>query len=175
MISHVIHHYQPTFWDALWACVCPHKFTLLASSFGAKISFNFKMGVRFWFELTQGNSIFPMPLLRFFSSNTHYVHNVIFWKFLAFISLATWCGTFVQFPPPLKGSWCPHHNVHFLCFFVSLLWNSYMASWACSMPNAFTQDAFIIWYIFHLTKYSYSHPLIALIWTKPLLETHVHY
>jgi hypothetical protein len=133
------------------------------------------LGVRFWFELTQGNSIFPMPLLRFFSSNTHYVHNVIFWKFLAFISLATWCGTFVQFPPPLKGSWCPHHNVHFLCFFVSLLWNSYMASWACSMPNAFTQDAFIIWYIFHLTKYSYSHPLIALIWAKPPLETHVHY
>jgi hypothetical protein len=29
-------HYQPTLWDALKACACPGKLTLLASSFGAK-------------------------------------------------------------------------------------------------------------------------------------------
>ncbi len=38
-------HYQPTLWDALKACACPHKLTLLASSFGAKISLNPKVGV----------------------------------------------------------------------------------------------------------------------------------
>jgi hypothetical protein len=39
MTSYVGRHYQPTFWDALWACARPRrKLTLLASSFGAKIS-----------------------------------------------------------------------------------------------------------------------------------------
>jgi hypothetical protein len=36
MISRVGRHYQPTLWDALKACACPLKLTLLASSFGAK-------------------------------------------------------------------------------------------------------------------------------------------
>jgi hypothetical protein len=38
MTSHVGRHYQPTLWDALLARVCPHKLTLLTSSFGAKLS-----------------------------------------------------------------------------------------------------------------------------------------
>jgi len=33
MTSRVGRHYQPTLWDALKACACPCKLTLLASSF----------------------------------------------------------------------------------------------------------------------------------------------
>jgi len=77
MISRVTCHYQPTFWDALYACACPHKLTLLASSFRAKISLNPKVGVQFWFEVTQGSSICPVPFLRPFFSNIHYVCDVI--------------------------------------------------------------------------------------------------
>jgi hypothetical protein len=47
MTSHVGRHYQPTFWDALEACACPRKLTLLASSFGVKVSFNPKVGIQF--------------------------------------------------------------------------------------------------------------------------------
>jgi hypothetical protein len=58
---------------------------------------------------------------------------------------------------PLKERWCPHH---ILClFFAGLVWNSFMASWACSISDSFTQDASIGWYPFHLTKYFHSHPL----------------
>jgi hypothetical protein len=53
MISRVGYHYQPTLWDALKACACPRKLTLLASFFGVKISFHPKVGVWFWFGLTQ--------------------------------------------------------------------------------------------------------------------------
>jgi hypothetical protein len=45
MTSCVGCHYQPTLWDALKVCACPRKLTLLASSFGVKISFNPKVGV----------------------------------------------------------------------------------------------------------------------------------
>jgi hypothetical protein len=38
-------------------------------------------------------------------------------------------------------------------------WNSSMASWACSISDSFTQDAYIGWYPFHLTKYSCFRPL----------------
>jgi hypothetical protein len=119
MISHVGHHNQPTnpLGCTLNICAHPRKLTLLTSSFGAKISFSPQVGVSFWFELMQGGSICPMPLLQLFSSHTYYVHNAIYWKSLTFISLATWCGTFVQFPPPLKGRWCLHHILCFLCFF----------------------------------------------------------
>jgi hypothetical protein len=81
----------------------------LLDSFGAKISSSPKVGVQFWFEFTQGSSICPMPFLRLFSSDTHYVRDAIYYRSLAFISLVTWHGTFVQFPPPLKGRWCLHH------------------------------------------------------------------
>jgi hypothetical protein len=37
-----------------------------------------------------------------------------------------------------------------------------MASWSCSMLNSFTQDAYIGWYPFHLTKYSRFCPLSCL-------------
>jgi len=47
MISRIGRHYQPTLWDALRACACPHKLTLLTSSFGVKVSLNPKVGVRF--------------------------------------------------------------------------------------------------------------------------------
>jgi hypothetical protein len=90
------------------------------------------------------------------------IHDTISWKFLAFISLATWCGTFVWFPAPLKERWCPHHVLCLFCLFVGLVWNSFMASWACSISDSFTQDASIGWYPFHLTKYSCSHPLSCL-------------
>ncbi len=62
MISCVGRHYQPTLWDALWACARPCKLTLLASSFGTKISLSLTVGVRFWFGLTQKNSICPCHL-----------------------------------------------------------------------------------------------------------------
>jgi len=43
--SRVGRHYQPTFWDAFKTCACPRKLTLLASSFGLKVSLNPKVGV----------------------------------------------------------------------------------------------------------------------------------
>ncbi len=64
---------------------------------------------------------------------------------------------FMWLPAPLKERWCPHHILHI--FFVGLVWNSSMASWACSISDSFTQDAFIGWYLFHLTKYSRFCPL----------------
>jgi len=45
MTSRVSRHYQPTLWDALKAGACPRKLTLLASSFGVKISLHPKVGV----------------------------------------------------------------------------------------------------------------------------------
>jgi hypothetical protein len=62
MTSRVGRHYRPTLWDALWACARPRKLTLLASSFGAKISPSPQIGVRFWFGLTQESSICPCHL-----------------------------------------------------------------------------------------------------------------
>jgi hypothetical protein len=61
MTSNIDRHYEPTLWDALKACACPHKLILLASSFGAKVSHNPKVGIRFWFGPMQQNSICPMP------------------------------------------------------------------------------------------------------------------
>jgi hypothetical protein len=87
---------QP-FWDALWACAHPHKLTLLASSFGAKISLNPHLGIRFWFGLTQKCSICPChlttPLLSY--------------------SLCLWCN----FLEVLKLS------LHFTC---NLMWYIYV-------------------------------------------------
>jgi hypothetical protein len=88
--------------------------------------------------------------------------DTISWKFLAFISLATWCDTFMWLPTPLKERWCPHHVLHLLCFFTGLVWNSSMVFWACSISDSFTQDASIGWYPFHLTKYSQFRPLSCL-------------
>ncbi len=61
MTSHIGRHYQPTLWDAVKACACPCKLTLLTSSFGVKVSLNPKVGVQFWFGPTQESSICPMP------------------------------------------------------------------------------------------------------------------
>jgi predicted HD phosphohydrolase len=38
MTSRIGCHYQPTLWDALKACACPRKLSLLASSFEVKVS-----------------------------------------------------------------------------------------------------------------------------------------
>jgi len=45
MTSRIGRHYQPTLWDAFKAYACPRKLTLLASSFGVKVSLNPKVGV----------------------------------------------------------------------------------------------------------------------------------
>ncbi len=102
MTSCVGRHYQPTLWDALKACACPRKLTLLASSFGVKVSLNPKVGVWFWFGPTQGSSICLMPALTTLFALIHYFHDTISWKFLAFISLVTWYGTFYVTPCPVK-------------------------------------------------------------------------
>jgi len=70
---------------------------------------------------------------------------------------------------PLKERWCPHAVL--LLFFAGLMWNSFMASWACSMSNSFTQDASIEWYPFHFTKYSHSCLLSYLAFTVPRLPS----
>jgi hypothetical protein len=44
MISRVGRHYEPIFWDALEACACPRKLTLL-TSFRVKVFPNPKGGV----------------------------------------------------------------------------------------------------------------------------------
>ncbi len=62
--------------------------------------------------------------------------------------------------PPLKERWCPHHVLRL--FFAGRVWNSSMASWACSMSDSFTQETSIGWYPFHLTRYSRSRPLSCL-------------
>ncbi len=81
-----------------------------------------------------------------------------FLEVFAFISLATWCGTFMWLPAPLKERWCPHHVLRLFCLFAGLVWNFSMDFWACSMSNSFTQYASIGWYPFHLTKYSRFRP-----------------
>ncbi len=68
---------------------------------------------------------------------------------------------FMWHSSPLKERWCPHHTLRFF-FFADLVWNSFMASWACSMLDSFTQEAYIEWYPFHLTRYSRSRPLSCL-------------
>jgi hypothetical protein len=60
MTSRVGHHYQPTLWDALKACACPRKLTLLASSFAAEFPQpQGRSPILIW--PTQDNSICPMP------------------------------------------------------------------------------------------------------------------
>jgi hypothetical protein len=113
MTSRVGRHYQPTLWDALKACACPRKLTLLASSFGIRISFNSKRGVRFWFGLTQGSSICPMPF-----DNPICTYTKFSWYNLleAFISLATWCGTFyVTLCPTKKKVMSSSRSTFLLC------------------------------------------------------------
>ncbi len=149
-------HYQPTLRDALKACACPRKLTLLASSLGAKFP-QPQGGVRFWFEPTRNSSICPMPfdnsiaLYKFFMIQS-------LGSFKAFISLAFDVVHFVWHSVPLKETWCPHHTLR-LFFFAGLVWNSSMVSWACSMLDSFTQEASIGWYPFHFTRYSRSRPL----------------
>jgi hypothetical protein len=80
---------------------------------------NFDLGLRKKFHLSK-------PIWQPFLYVPN-VHDVIFWKLLAFISLVTWCGTFMWLLAPLKERWCPHHVLRIFCFFVGLMWNSFMA------------------------------------------------
>ncbi len=124
---------------------------------------NPKVGVQFWFGPMQDSSIYPMPFDNPICTYTKFSwYNLleVIYLFFAFISLSTWCGTFYVTLCPTKEQWCPHHVLRL--FFASLMWHYCMASWACSMSDSFTQDAFIGWYPFHLTKYSRSRPLSCL-------------
>ncbi len=122
---------------------------------------NPKVGVRFWFEPTQNSSNYPMP---FANSICLYKFLFTWYNLLEVYSLYFTCNLMWYIlcdSAPLKKRWCPHH-IPRLLFFAGLLWNSSMASWACSISDSFTQEASIGWYPFHLTKYSYSRPLSCL-------------
>jgi len=115
MTSCVGRHYQPTLWDALKAYACPCKLTLLASNFGVKFSLNPKVGVRVWFGPTQESSICPMATWQPYL-HLYIIFVIIFWNFLAFISLATWCGTFYVTPCPTKRKvMSSSHSTSFIC------------------------------------------------------------
>jgi len=102
MISRVGRHYQPTLWDALLRHVhvpvsSPCLPFLLGSNF-----LNPKVGVRFWFEPTQDSSICPMPFDNPICTYTKILIIQSVGSILAFISLATWCGTFYVTLCPTK-------------------------------------------------------------------------
>jgi len=80
----------------------PASSPYLPPLFGAKVSLNPKVGVQFLFGPTQESSICPMSF-----DNPIYTYTLFSWYnlsevFLAFISLATWCGTFYVTPYPTK-------------------------------------------------------------------------
>ncbi len=102
MISCVGRHYQPTFWDALKACAWPRKLTLLDSSFRVRVSLNPKVGVWFWFGPTQEVPFVQCQLDNLICSYTLFDVIQSLGSFEAFISLATWCGTFYVTPCPIK-------------------------------------------------------------------------
>ncbi len=119
---------------------------------------NPKIGVRFWFGPTQESSICPMPqpylpYTKFSWYNLLEVYKPLFHLQLDVVH-------FMWHFAPLKERWCPHHALRL--FFAGLVWNSSMASWACSMSDSFTQEASIGWYPFHFTRYSRSCPLSCL-------------
>jgi hypothetical protein len=114
-----------------------------------------------------------MPTLTTLFALIHYFCDTISWKFLAFISFITWCGTFYVAPCPTKRKVMSYHVLR--PFFAGLVWNSSMASWACFILDSFTQDASIGWYPFHLIKYSCFRPLSCLNLRGPSLQILVHY
>ncbi len=121
---------------------------------------NPKVGVRFWFEPTQDSSICPMPFDNSICTSTKFSWYNLFEVFSLYFHLQLDVVHFMWHSASLKERWCPHHALRL--FFASLVWNSSMASWACSMSDSFTQDASIGWYHFHLTRYSRSRPLNCL-------------
>jgi hypothetical protein len=149
MTSRVGRHYQPTLWDALKACACPLKLTLFASFLGIKISLNSKRGIRFWFGLTQGSFICPMPF-------DNPIYNYSWYNLLEVLSLyftCTWCGTFyVALYPTKRKVMSSSRSTSFLC-------RSSVEFFYGFMSDSFTQDASIGWYPFHLIKYSRFRPL----------------
>ncbi len=160
MTSRVGRHYQPTLWDAFKACACPRKLTLLASSFGVKVSLNSTIRVQFWFGPTQ-----EVPFVQCQLDNPICTYTLFSWYnflevFKPLFHLQLDALHFTWLPAPLKERWCLHHVLRL--FFAGLMWNFSMAPWACSISNSFTQDASIKWYPFHLTKYSHSRPLSCL-------------
>ncbi len=95
-------HYRPSLWDALKACACPHKLTLLASSFGVKFPQpQSRSPILIWayarkFYLSHATWQLYLPYTNFSSRDT------ISWKFIAFIPFATWCDTFYVTLCPTK-------------------------------------------------------------------------
>jgi len=127
MISHIGRHYQPILWDALKAYACPRKLTLLASSFGIKVSLNPNVGVRFWFGPTQ-----EVPFVQCQFNNLICTYTLFSWynlleAFMPLFHLLLDMVHFMWHPAPLKESWCPHHILR-LFFFAGLVWNFSMAS-----------------------------------------------
>ncbi len=89
----------------------------LPPSFGVKVFLNPKVGVRFWFGRIQGSSILSNANLTTLFAFIHYFHDTIFWKFLTFISLATWYGTFYVTPYPIKRKvMSSSRSTFFLCW-----------------------------------------------------------
>ncbi len=161
MTSCVGRHYQPTLWDALKACACPRKLTLFASSFGVNNSFHPKLGIRFWFGLTQEVPFVPCQTWQPICTHTLFSWYNLLEVLMRLFHLQLDVIHFMWHPAPLKERWCPHHILR-LFLFVSLMSNSSMASWACSMSDSLTQDASIGWYPFHFTRYSRFRPLSCL-------------
>ncbi len=99
-----------------------------------------------------------------FLNNIHYVHDVISWKFLTFISFTTWCHTFMQFPTPLKERWCPHHILCFFCYLSVycgiLLWLFGHVPYLTHSPKMPLLDGILsTWLSIHVLA-----PLVALTW-----------
>ncbi len=171
MTSRVGRHYQPTLWDALKACARPCKLTLLASSFGAKVSFHPKVGIRFWFGPTQESFICPMsldnPTCIYLWYNLLEVFSLYFTCNLMWYIYVTLCPTKRKVMSSSRSTFLLPLCRSCAKFFYGFLGMFHI--------DSFTQDASIGWYPFHLTKYSHSRPLSALTWARPPLQTLVHY
>ncbi len=133
---------------------------LVCLLFWCQVSSTPKVGVQFWFGPTQESSICPMPFNNSICTYTKFSWYNLLEVFSPLLHLQLDVVHFMWHFAPLKERWCPHHVLRL--FFVGLVWNSSMASWACSMSDSFTQDASIGWYPFHFTKYSCSRHLSCL-------------
>jgi hypothetical protein len=127
---------------------------------GSRFLLTPKVRVWFWSRPTQ-----EIPFVQCQLDNLIYTYTLFSWYnllevFKPLFHLQLDDVHFMWLLAPLKERWCPHHVLRL--FFAGLVWNSSMASWACSMSDSFTQDAFIGWYPFHFTKYSRSYPLSCL-------------
>jgi len=128
---------------ASWPCLPP----LLGSRFfiTPKKESDFDLALCKKFHLSNANFTTLFVFIQYF-------RDIIFWKFSAFISLVTWCGTFYMTPCPTKKKVMPSSrstsllcrpSVEFLYGFLDMLHIRFIHPM----------------YPFHLTKYSCSRPL----------------